>query len=1105
MPQPVTAVPARAGTALGVYETLVGSADPNLTLLKTEPQSVKQGPRTILGYELLDKIGQGGMGVVYKARQIQLNRIVALKMILSGSHSSSDEDGRFIQEAELIAKLKHPNVVQVYEFGVNPFDGKPFFSLEFIEGGSLSRRLNAEPQPAKQAAHMVETLARAMQAAHDQGIIHRDLKPDNVLLAPCRSAGDGVGVGDMGIPKITDFGLAKQLDSDAGQTHSGSVMGTPSYMAPEQAEGRIKEVGPAADQYALGTILYEMLTGRPPFKGTTVWDTVKMVIEVEPLPARQLNAGVPRDLETICLKCLQKSPAKRYASCSELADDLRRWQNGEPVHARRINTIERVIKWARRKPYQALFASAVTLILISVVGLTFYLQAEKTAKYKEMFERSENAGKVEKEVKLDESEARAAEESNDWPKAKNLLEKSLAVLAANPDLQADQMRADLTRRLQEADRGVAALERVQRFRPHYDKAIFHETPATGLDIAGNRAQALSAAIAALAIHHLDEDSDNETDLLEQDRAYLAAKEFNRLVQRAYELLLIWADAEAAPLPNQDDQERRAHAASGLQLLARAARLGNKYQFDTQIYHIRKARYTALAAGEKVADGLPKDAPAKPNGALDWFLKGLESYRRAEQSKNPQTIQEGFAAARAECSEALELQEDHFWARYVRAMCQLKLRNWSDAKSDLTVCLDRRPEFPWPRLLRGFVSSELGYSYKAKQELDAAEADFNKALSQSEDPIVRYAGLNNRGVLFVRQQRWDLAIADLREAVRLKPEQPAGYINLAKAYDGAKQFDEAIATLDHAVKLAPTVAALYDVRSAVHLERNERQAACADVRRAIANWHKGGTDRPVEKLHEVLAKLLIEDKQYDEALKSLAAALEFDPKNEIAYRLQAEALLALNRRQEAAKALDNYLALAAKPSAALCKARGLIHTQYREYAGAVAMYTRALVSVPNDSETLRLRGWVYLLLDAAKPALDDFERALKSEPNNADALAGRGNARIRVRMVKEGMADAEAALKHGPKTDRLLYNVAAIYAIAVGQMEAEVRTGKDRQAMSRLAACEEKAFSCLGLALDARTPQSRTAFWSEVVQKDPVWEPIRRSSKYDQLAIKYRGK
>ena len=254
--------------------------------------------RYIGDYELLAELGRGGMGVVYKARQASLKRLVALKMILAGGHAGAADLARFRTEGEAIARLQHPNIVQVYEVGKH--EGKPFFSLEFCPGGSLDRKLNGTPLPAQEAAQLVETLSGAMHAAHQAHVIHRDLKPANVLLT------------SDGTPKITDFGLAKKID-EAGQTGSGSIMGTPSYMAPEQAGGKSKELGPACDVYALGAILYELLTGRPPFKAATPLDTLLQVIGDDAVPVRQLQPKCPADLETICHKCLQKEPARRYA------------------------------------------------------------------------------------------------------------------------------------------------------------------------------------------------------------------------------------------------------------------------------------------------------------------------------------------------------------------------------------------------------------------------------------------------------------------------------------------------------------------------------------------------------------------------------------------------------------------------------------------------------------------------------------------------------------------------------------------------------------------------------------------------------------------------
>jgi eukaryotic-like serine/threonine-protein kinase len=310
--------------------------------------------RYIGDYELLEELGRGGMGVVYKARQSKLNRLVALKMILAGEYAGEREIARFRTEAEAVARLQHPNIVQIFEVGEH--DGHPYFSLEFVDGGSLAQKLDGTPLPPQKAARLVETLARAMYAAHQAGIVHRDLKPANVLLTA------------DGTPKITDFGLAKKLDGGAGQTQSGAIMGTPSYMAPEQAGGKSKEIGPAADTYALGAILYELLTGRPPFKASTPLDTVLQVVSDEPVPPRQLQSKTPRDLETICLKCLQKAPGKRYASAEALAEDLRRFQAGEPITARPVGRLERGVKWTKRRPAVAGLLAALVLAAIALVG-----------------------------------------------------------------------------------------------------------------------------------------------------------------------------------------------------------------------------------------------------------------------------------------------------------------------------------------------------------------------------------------------------------------------------------------------------------------------------------------------------------------------------------------------------------------------------------------------------------------------------------------------------------------------------------------------------------------------------------------------------------------
>jgi serine/threonine-protein kinase len=492
------------GNLDALFPTPTDSASP-----PPEDQTLPRIP----GYEVEGVLGRGGMGVVFKARQLKLNRHVALKMLLAGAYAGSEALARFRREAEAVAALRHPNIVQVHDAG--EVAGRPYFTMECVEGGSLARSLAGKPQAPQRAAELVATLASAVQFAHQSGFLHRDLKPANVLLTADN------------VPKIADFGLARALAAGPGLTRTGDCVGTPSYMAPEQVLSRAGAVGPAADVYALGSVLYELLTGRPPFNGSTVGDTIQQVIATEPTPPSRLNAWVPRDLETVCLKCLQKSPARRYASAQDLADDLHRFLDDKPVLARPIGVIERAVKWARRRPAVAMLIGAILVALVAAAGTgvwLYHLEADRQAATARL-EADRQAATARRENQARETIEIALRRANDlrqeerWRETLFVLKDAQVHLAeANSPLLEQQLR-----QAQADFQAAANLEAAREANPRqtdggYDyqqrAADFHRAFASAglnLDVEADK---VAAAVRASAIR---------TQLVAalEDRAYVA--------------------------------------------------------------------------------------------------------------------------------------------------------------------------------------------------------------------------------------------------------------------------------------------------------------------------------------------------------------------------------------------------------------------------------------------------------------------------------------------------------------------------------------------------------------------------------------------------------
>ncbi len=1081
LPQTLTQMPvAKAPVAATTVVHSPSSDKPMPELLAPRPRlgpapaAVANLP-TVAGYEILSVLGRGGMGVVYKARQVGLNRLVALKMILAGAHAGSEDLARFRTEAESVASLQHPNIVQIYEVGEQ--DGLPFFSLEFVEGGSLAGKLNGIPQPAAQAAQLVETLARAMQVAHQHDIIHRDLKPHNILLTA------------DGHPKIADFGLAKRQNTGASQTQSGALMGTPSYMAPEQARGRTREVGPPADIYALGAILYDLLTGRPPFQADSAMDMLELVATQEPIPPRRRQPNVPRDLDTICLKCLQKEASKRYPSALALADDLRRFLQDEPIIARPVSAWERGVKWARRRPAVAGLVAVCAVALASlVVGTVWHTRTlhERVAAAEERLAEQLQEQRVAK-LRAEAHELLLAGQrdyaANNWDTA--LVELSKAQTKIKDELALAELRANIDHWLQQTRQQVdrqrarrQAVETVQEFDRQWREALFQLKRHEAVSLLVGRdftlpapADPKEAARKALAVVGVA----LEAGTVPSFQAY-EEQERDEITQNCYELLLLLADEVAKPQPERAPAEGTGQVQGALRILELASRLHPR----THAYYLRQARYLEQLGDAPAAQQARAQAPEP--ALSDAFLLGYDAlFERRDLQK-----------ASAYFEQVLEQRRDHFWARFFLAASSASP---STARAGLTICIHQHDQFPWSYLLRGFVNARL-------RDYPAAEKDFERALALASNAPARYVMYVNRSSLWISQQQWDRALADLNQAIELQPREYLAYLNRALAYREQEEWDQAREALDKAIALKPDLALLYHERAHLHLRRQDRAAALQDFTRAIQLEEPAGSASwLLLQDHLERARIFLRDKKYQEALAAAEAARQRQANYADASYVRALALSGLKRYDEAVVEFDRYLNQKGKPQAEFYQARGFARWKAKsDFTGLTDDYTRALTLEPT-SERYAQRGWMYWLHGVPRLALSDFEKALELDRANGDAYSGRGNAHIRLGNPRAALSDAEEALARGPANARLYCNVARIFAQVAAKLEADARR-QNRLVPSRVLDFEERALRLLRAALAAAPVPERVQFWHDFIDQDPSFLPLRRSAAFAELAARY---
>jgi tetratricopeptide (TPR) repeat protein len=860
------------------------------------PRAPSRPAVTLPGYEILGELGRGGMGVVLKARHLALKRLVALKMILGSGLAGPEQLLRFRKEAEAVARLQHPNIVQVFDVGEH--DGYPYLSLEFVDGGTLAGKLKGCPLPPRAAAGMLETLARAVHYAHERGIIHRDLKPANILLAT------------DGTPKITDFGLAKQMDQGPEQsTRAGVIAGTPAYMAPEQATGRTDQFGPRTDVWALGIILYELTTGKLPFDGNDAMEVLRRVTSEEAASPRTYQAALPRDLEVITLKCLSKVPERRYTSAGELADDLRRFLQHEPIRARPTSAGERLVRWVWRHPAVTALAAGLLLAATAwgMVAVTHYRDAE--AKRAEIVADANYA--LER--------ARAAVSQSDWDRAAELMAE-LTTAAAAPEVNA-AVRDETERLNRQVQVRLAARETQRRFTALRDDALFQAAPGVTTAVRETANQALDLVGYRNADDWLPSDEFSDAQAVE-----ILCGVFELQVLTAPDGKL--AGVSAAARRAADEYQRRRGASDS----ARRAFAGLEL-YLAGLDHFEHGRHAAAL------DAFTAALLAQPERYWARYFQALSYARlgqRPELVRDALTVclarrtdvvwpylQRGFAhaqlaaydAADADFREAERLlgNRPDPQAEYVllnnRAVARLGQGKVDDALTDLGRAARLKPD-----AYQAFLTSAQAFRIKhdptaALRSLDDALARAERPGKESQVPPATLALVyRTRAHWRLEQKDTESALRDLATASSLEPAAASRARLLrdrGQLFARQHRFAEAVASFDDALRQTPGDADVLLVRAECLLNLEKWDEAEAGYSQAFA-----ASIRPTAKAlaYRATARLRRAKRDALGAFLDLTLALDLEPAN-VSWRAQ---------RSQAAMANEDYATAVSDCDAVLAK-------------------------------------------------------------------------------------------------------------------------------------------------------------------------------------------
>lgn len=861
----------------------------------TSPRAVPPAgpaPPEIPGYNVEGVLGRGGMAVVYRAWHQRLHRPVALKMLLAGAHAQPAERERFEREAEAVAALRHPNIVPVYDVG--DVSGQPYFTMELVEGGSLAETIQGVPQSAREAAPLVATLAEAVHAAHQRGIVHRDLKPGNILLAA------------DGTPKVTDFGLARRLDDSAGLTLSGALVGTPCYMAPEQAQRDKGAIGPATDIYALGTILYELLTGRPPFRSDTASATLHQVVNEEPVPPRRLNPRVPRDLQTICLKCLHKEPHKRYANAQALAEDLRRFERGEPIKARPVRWPGRLARWARRRPALA-GALAFGVLLASALVVTV------------VWWHGQRAALAATAVAYAEADLGESERLRDQGE----FTTSAAVLQRARDRLDEYVPPQLRDRLRTA---VDRLELVTRL----DTIRLRRSVLPGKDDEMDTAQADRDYEEAFRSAGLGTD--------QEEARVVAVRVGNSPVCKALVAALDdWAVCTT-------DSRRRAW-------LLRVARLADP---DPWRDRLRDPSPEAWSDPARLGE-LAREAPVAQESVQLLVALGVRiqkagrredaiAYLRRVQQAHPEDFyannmlgnalfdvgEYGDAVGHFRAALAVRPSSTIAWANLGVSLSQLQ--RWDEARVAFEESLRIDPDNGWAHIGFGEVLRHEGHTDQAIEHLERAISLVNSS-----------SRLHSELAFALQdQKRWGEAITHFRAAVALQPDAPWLQFDLGMALNSPGHQDEAIEYLRKTLDLDPRYPAARVNLARILFDQGRADEGIAELRQAIE------LDSNDTVARAELCRELVRLGRWQELRAAWREELDTGPSEHDAWFGYAELCLFLGDENEYRRAradLLSHFGATADPTVAERTGRAclLLPASEVELAQAVALTERAASS------------------------------------------------------------------------------------------------------------------------------------------------------------------